>query len=61
MSDTFECPKCEYQHSVSEKELWAVYDCDGKETDFTCDKCQADLVVCSEVRAWHFEAIEIYK
>ena len=55
MSDKFECPNCGNEHSVSDLELWELYDNDGKETEFDCTKCDSPLIITSHVTDWYFD------
>lgn len=57
MSDSFECPKCKKDYDISELELWAVYESEGKETEFDCTKCGAELIITSEVVSWNFDVM----
>lgn len=56
MSDRFKCPECDKKYSISELELWSAYDEDGKETEFDCSNCGAELIITSTVDSWSFEA-----
>lgn len=52
----FTCPKCNKEYSISDLELWEVYEDDGKETELTCGACDADMIITSRVTGWEFEA-----
>lgn len=55
--NTFECPACSKEYDIEEIELWEVYEEDGKQTNFTCHDCDAEMVITSTVIGWDFEAI----
>ena len=55
MSDVFVCPECGHEHSISDLELWEVYDEDGKQTDFNCSKCETELLINSRITGWEFD------
>ena len=55
MSD-FKCPDCGKGHSISDMELWEVYDEEGKETELNCLGCDKDLIITSLVDGWSFLA-----
>jgi predicted RNA-binding Zn-ribbon protein involved in translation (DUF1610 family) len=57
MSD-FNCPKCGESYEVGELELWEVYDEDGKETEMTCEECDSDMIITSQVTGWTFSTEE---
>ncbi len=52
----FICPNCKQDFDVNELELWEVYEEDGKETEFKCDSCDADILITSSIVAWSFDA-----
>ena len=56
MSDIV-CPECQEEHSISEMELWSVYESDGCETEIDCQGCGKDLVITSEITGWSFDVI----
>ena len=59
MSD-FSCPNCKKEFDINELELWEVYEEDGKETEFSCTSCEAEILITSSVVAWSFE-VEIFE
>jgi len=54
-TDIFLCPSCGHEHSISDMELWEVYEEDGKETEYECSMCQKEFIITSEVIGWNFE------
>jgi hypothetical protein len=62
----FLCPKCGKEYIISDIDLWEVYECEGKETDFTCYGCEYDFIIVSDlgyfiwddekVMVWEFES-----
>ena len=58
MSD-FQCPKCNEEYTISDLELYAVYDEDGKETDFKCKECDCEMIITSVVTGWEFTAEDV--
>ena len=57
MSDSFTCPACKKETTIADKELWEVYEEEGKETEITCDGCDQDLIITSQITGWFFEAV----
>jgi len=53
MSD-FTCPSCDKEYSISDLELYEVYEEDGKETEFDC-VCGEELIITSTVDSWSFD------
>lgn len=54
MSDQFNCPKCDQDFSISNLEMWDLYD-DGKETEFDCTNCGCEMIINSLASGWTFE------
>ncbi len=59
MSDSFKCPECGVVRTISEMELWQVYDHDSKETEIDCDNCDSGLLITSLVTGWKFEVEKV--
>ena len=49
------CPSCNHEHSISDMELWQVYEEDGCETEIDCEKCEKPLIITSQVTGWTFD------
>lgn len=55
MSSNFSCPECGELHDIGRLEMWELYEEDGKETEFDCPDCGAEIIITSVVHEWTFE------
>ena len=51
----FTCPSCCATHNIDRLEMWQLYEEDGKETEFDCPDCGAEIIITSVVNSWSFE------
>ena len=51
--DKFTCPNCKHEYIVSDLEIWELYE-EGAETEFDCEKCDAEILIVSAIDKWKF-------
>ena len=54
-SDGFKFPSCKTEFTIAELEMYEVYEEESKQTEFDCTRCQAEIIITSNVTGWSFD------